>query len=146
MSIRKSSHMSAKSRAIAAVAAASIGGSVLIVGTAPPAAAVDLVTVTYKGTVSCETRYPNDNSRPIKVTLSNGPTAAPRTATDTIENEGKRTADFGPTDLVVPEDAKFQLAVAVTCKAPSSKAKKPFNVKFEQNNLQDEDDVVLTIK
>lgn len=147
MSIRRSSRMPARSRAFAILAAGSIGGSLMVVGTAPPAAAQELGTVTYSGTVSCEAQYPApDKSLPIKVVLSNGPKKAPRTATDKVEHEGARTADYGPVDLLVPTDSKFQLRIAVTCKAPGKKEKKPFNRQVEQTDLTDEQDVTLDIK
>jgi hypothetical protein len=119
----------------------------MVVGTAPQAAAVELGTVTYSGTVSCEAKYPApDTSVPIKVVLSNGPKKAPRTVTDTVDNEGARTADYGPVDLVVPADSKFQLRIAVTCKAPGKAAKKPFNRQVAQTDLTDEQEVTLDIK
>ncbi|MFD9430601.1 hypothetical protein [Streptomyces sp. NPDC060002] len=139
--------MSAKSRASAALAAASIGGSLLVVGTAPPTvAAVELGTVTYSGTVSCDARYPAPaTSVPVKVTLTNGPKKTPRTASDTVENDGARAGDYGPTDLVVPLDSKFQLRVTVSCK-PAGQNVKTFNRQIEQTDLTDEQVITLDIK
>ncbi|GAA3298497.1 hypothetical protein GCM10020295_34180 [Streptomyces cinereospinus] len=136
------SRMSPRSRAFAVLAAAAIGSPLLL---AAPAQSVEMGTVTYSGKVSCETRFPAPSKAvPTQVALSSG-AAADRKATDMVDNDGLRTADYGPVDIVVPLDSTFQLRVAVTCKAPGKKAG-VFNRQVEQKALTDEDALKVDLK
>ncbi|MFK0254097.1 hypothetical protein [Streptomyces sp. NPDC090445] len=141
-SVSRMSRMFRRSNSLVAVAALAIG-SLMVAGPARSAPAVEMGTVSYTGKVSCEFRYPTPaKSVPVKVKLSSG---GGRTAEDVVDNDGLRTADYGPVDLNAPLDSKFQLRVTVTCKAPG-KAATTFNRQFGQNDLTDEQPVTLDIK
>ncbi|MGW0770856.1 hypothetical protein [Streptomyces sp. NPDC002676] len=136
-----SARISRRSRTLAAVAVAATGG-LLFAGPLPSAQAVDVGTVTYSGNVSCEGRYPAPNlSVPTKVTLSGGQGSI----SDGVDNNGARTAPYGPVDVKVPLDANFQLRVVVTCKVPGHQVNK-FNRSITQSGLDDEQEITLNLQ
>ncbi|WP_225823068.1 hypothetical protein [Streptomyces naphthomycinicus] len=128
-----------RSRVLPAVAVATAGGLLLVLPASP--AAAETGTVTYSGKVSCEARFPAGKSVPTSVALSGGRGLA----SDLVDNDGARTAPYGPVDLNVPVGAKFQLRVTVTCKAPGVRASK-FNRAITQNDLDDEQEITLDLK
>lgn len=138
MFTRKSHGTRALTTAIPLVTAALVGGLV----TAGPASAVDTGPVTYKGTVTCDKKFPAPNtSAPTKVKLDSDEDDAEVGVTSV---QGRR-AKYKIEDLEVPLDSKFNLEVTITCKAPK-KAAVTFTRTIPQADLTENQTVTLNLR
>ncbi|WBO63679.1 hypothetical protein [Streptomyces camelliae] len=128
------SRVSRRSRTLAVLAVATLGGGLLVSG--PAHSAPSTGTVTYSGTVDCGTRFPN--TVPTEVTLSagNGPVA------DSVDNNGQASGSYGPVDLTAPVGKKFTLRVTVNCESPGGNTS-TFHPNKAQSGRHDGDDVTL---
>lgn len=138
MFTRKSHGTRALTTAVPLVTAALVAGLV----TAGPASAVDTGPVTFKGTVTCDKKFPApETSAPTKVKLDSDEDDAEVGVTST---QGRR-AKYKIEDLEVPLDSKFNLEVTITCKPPK-KAAVTFTRTMPQADLTENQTVTLNLK
>ncbi|MFC9925222.1 hypothetical protein [Streptomyces sp. NPDC127190] len=122
-----------RSRAVAVLATATVG-SLLVVG--PAHSATTTGTVSYSGTASCATRFPNTVPTEITLNAGQGPAA------DSVDNNDQSSGAYGPVDLTVPVNKAFTLRVTVNCET-SGGTTHSFHPSVKQSGLKDGKDITL---